>query len=864
MQLSLSPSPAESILAAQLLGGEASGTAAFDGYSGAPGAPFAVLFPGLASATAPATPPAPGKPGAALSAPGPWTRSPRAPVASPPNSIFPPNDGSRIARPFPIAGIATITTAAVVGAAGAEHSGEPDQPNGFSEECSDPRTSRREDQEAPGSRLDSLVGTVLPFLPIPPSELIGALPLAASAPTPRVETALVTDAAAEPPAFGASSQVTPHRAATSLASAASDQAVSSQPARRFPRPAAAADVVSSQAIPTALSSPVTPEGPRQERFRDLAELPAPRGEANERRTFSQAELLSRPVPVGRDPATRDDSAALTGPHAPGAPDSGSVPLVTESASKDSERFPGSTPSANALRLPRASGWGAPQFSGRPVAAAPDESPPLRLPLGSGGIAPASVEKNTSPQSARRSAGPLHSLAARASVPSDLFAHPFTASSVPSAVDDLSTLRPPVGSAAMPATARRATDDFIPIKLATTSGVPFVPAAPHAFTPAAVFVPSFGPYPGQPAMTLRGPMFPAPRVSAVPEASSPLPVVSEITVAAPTPAVSLPIALTAASLPGSGGAPLTPSPLAMAARESASVSRSEKSSTARGAKIAALNGIFSTPADIDQSNFDKTFLNVSKQGLTVPAADVGTGVANSDVAMSAATIFNRPAPTAVLEHAPVATWPVTPVAGSPDFSAPAGFGPATSATAQQAIEAVLTAAEQFTSRAQQSVKLHFSVGGTDLSVRVELRANQVHATFHSDSPELNSALAHAWQGSALTHEWQGAALAQMWTSANGAESGDRSPRFAAPVFTGSSQLADDSAFTGFTGGDASSQQRGTGARHDDENAAAFGRRGRAASLAGAGTAAGTDSTSPAVPVAARGTRPTASARLSTHA
>jgi hypothetical protein len=315
---------------------------------------------------------------------------------------------------------------------------------------------------------------------------------------------------------------------------------------------------------------------------------------------------------------------------------------------------------------------------------------------------------------------------------------------------------------------------------------------------------------------------------------------------------------------SGGAPFTSSPRALAARESAPISQGEKSSTTRGAKIAVPTGNVSAQENIDHSDFDKIFLNSSNDRLVLPAAAVGTGVAKSDAPMSAATFFNRPAPTAVLDHAPVASWPVTPLAGSPDFPAPAGFGPETSATAQQAVEAVLTAAEQFTSREQQSVKLHFSVGGTDLSVRVELRANQVHATFHSDSPELNSALAHEWQGSALTHAWQGAALVHQWPSANGAEAGDRLPRFAPPAFTTGSHPSDESTLAGFAGGDGSSQQRGTGARSGDENAAGFGRSGRASSLAASGTATGTDSAASVVPTASRGTRPAASPRLSTHA
>ena len=850
MQLSLSPSPADSNLAAQLLGGEASGTAAFDGYSGPLAAPFAVLFPGLASATATATPPAPGKPGAALSAPAPWICSPRAPVVSPPNSISPTKGGSLIARTFPITAIATSTTATVVGTEGDEHCSEPDPRDGFSEECSDSGTSRREDKEAPCGGVDSIVGRVLPFLPIAPSELIVAWPLAASAPAPRVDTALVTDSAAEPTAFGASRRPTPPRAATSSASAAPDQAVPAQPARAFTRPGAVAAVgisaavdsprsplvestsaafASSQAIPTALSSPVTPESPRDERFRDLAALPAPPGHANERRTFLQSKILSRPVPVARDPATRDDFAAPTVPRAPLAPDSGSVPSLTPAALNVSA-------DSHAIGHP---------FVSRVI--------PL-----------AAVVRSTPSDSQPLSGLPLQSHALSASGPFEFHPRQFSASGVAPALNVSPKAFPAGEFGAIPSTSFGAADEVGAIKFEQNSGAPFAPFAPRAFAPLDAVAPSVGDYSGPRITTAGAPLSPAPRASAGPAAPAPLPVVSEITVTGPTPAVSLPGAVTGTSLMSSGGAPFTSSPRALAARESAPISQGEKSSTTRGAKIAVPTGNVSAQENIDHSDFDKIFLNSSNERLVLPAAAVGTGVAKSDAPMSAATFFNRPAPTAVLDHAPVASWPVTPLAGSPDFPAPAGFGPETSATAQQAVEAVLTAAEQFTSREQQSVKLHFSVGGTDLSVRVELRANQVHATFHSDSPELNSALAHEWQGSALTHAWQGAALVHQWPSANGAEAGDRLPRFAPPAFTTGSHPSDESTLAGFAGGDGSSQQRGTGARSGDENAAGFGRSGRASSLAASGTATGTDSAASVVPTASRGTRPAASPRLSTHA
>jgi hypothetical protein len=227
-------------------------------------------------------------------------------------------------------------------------------------------------------------------------------------------------------------------------------------------------------------------------------------------------------------------------------------------------------------------------------------------------------------------------------------------------------------------------------------------------------------------------------------------------------------------------------------------------------------------------------------------------------MSAATLSNRPAPNAVLALAPVAS-----SAGASDFSTPASFAPEIASNAQQAVEAVLTAAERVTSRDQQAVDLHFLVGGADLRVRVELRANQVHATFHSDSAELNSALAREWQGSVPTHGWQDAALVQPWALGNSADSGDRSLRLAPPVFSTSAQRPDESSLAGFSGGDGSSQQRGSGARRgqEDSSAVAYGARSASRPAATSGTIA--DSVPTGVSAASRGTRMT-SPRLHTHA
>jgi hypothetical protein len=85
------------------------------------------------------------------------------------------------------------------------------------------------------------------------------------------------------------------------------------------------------------------------------------------------------------------------------------------------------------------------------------------------------------------------------------------------------------------------------------------------------------------------------------------------------------------------------------------------------------------------------------------------------------------------------------------------------TAHRAVEAALNATERFAARDQHSVTLQFTVGGSDLHVRVEMRGGEVHTMFRTDSAELRSALSNEWQ------------------SVTGQSNGERSVRLADPVF-----------------------------------------------------------------------------------
>jgi hypothetical protein len=114
----------------------------------------------------------------------------------------------------------------------------------------------------------------------------------------------------------------------------------------------------------------------------------------------------------------------------------------------------------------------------------------------------------------------------------------------------------------------------------------------------------------------------------------------------------------------------------------------------------------------------------------------------------------------------------------------------SVVAHRAVDAVMTAVERFSTGDRHAVQLQFSVGGADLAVRVEMRGDEVHTTFRTDSPELRSALAHEWQ-------------------ATTSDTADLSVRIATPVFS-SNDSANFSAFSG----DTASRQRDARSRRSE--------------------------------------------------
>jgi hypothetical protein len=189
---------------------------------------------------------------------------------------------------------------------------------------------------------------------------------------------------------------------------------------------------------------------------------------------------------------------------------------------------------------------------------------------------------------------------------------------------------------------------------------------------------------------------------------------------------------------------------------------------------------------------RNFVSTSDKQFTSRLGELGTGVAKPADAMPSAPTLPRPS-HAAFESASL----LVDRAEAWDLAAPqAPVETAVTAdgvnTAQRAVEAVLTAVHRFSTSDRHAVNLQFSVGGADLSVRVELRADEVRATFHTDSAELRTALSQEWRAAA-------------------ANDGERSLRLAPPVFSGN----DTAGSAAFSGDQASQQRHPSSARQADE-------------------------------------------------
>lgn len=205
--------------------------------------------------------------------------------------------------------------------------------------------------------------------------------------------------------------------------------------------------------------------------------------------------------------------------------------------------------------------------------------------------------------------------------------------------------------------------------------------------------------------------------------------------------------------------------------------------------------------------DKSFVTTPEEPLTPRGRRLGTSVANSAPVMPI-SVSTTPSPHPAFEYAGAPSGvaeTVMPSTFAGELS-PTMPTPAVQAVsgAHQAVEAVLHAVETAAGREQTSVKLDFSVGDAELSVRVELHAEEVRTTFLTESTELRNA---------LTQEWH----------AVNSGAGERGVRLAPPVFTTSEPSGSDA----FAGDSASQRHDRNPARRDDGDASttpAFARPG----------------------------------------
>ncbi len=230
---------------------------------------------------------------------------------------------------------------------------------------------------------------------------------------------------------------------------------------------------------------------------------------------------------------------------------------------------------------------------------------------------------------------------------------------------------------------------------------------------------------------------------------------------------------------------------------------------------------------------KSSVSSDKESVAKRAERLGTGTANSVAAMYSS--LAHPANSRADREVAAAVWDASAGAAvAPDSPVLTSETAAIEASqAHRAVEVVLRAVDEVAARERSAVKLEFTIGDTELSVRVELRDDEVRTTFRTESPELRQALAHEWQ-------------------AANAQGGDRNVRLADPVF------ADRDARSGFSsaGDQSGRQQERSGARGDEFAGATTDRRSF-----GNGTAAPADRTTPMSP--SLGAAPVGTARRLNH-
>lgn len=176
--------------------------------------------------------------------------------------------------------------------------------------------------------------------------------------------------------------------------------------------------------------------------------------------------------------------------------------------------------------------------------------------------------------------------------------------------------------------------------------------------------------------------------------------------------------------------------------------------------------------------EKTFVSVETERLTPRSPALGIGVAQRTLPMPTPD-STLPTPHPRVEYASAA---VASIEGTATGLAESSAGPApapapAAGSAQVAVETVLRAVEHVASRQQHAVNLHFTVGDSELRVRVQLQAEEVRTTFSTDSSELRAALAQEWR--AVVHgggEGSFRVAPATFTSADSFSSGGHSSSF----------------------------------------------------------------------------------------
>jgi hypothetical protein len=173
------------------------------------------------------------------------------------------------------------------------------------------------------------------------------------------------------------------------------------------------------------------------------------------------------------------------------------------------------------------------------------------------------------------------------------------------------------------------------------------------------------------------------------------------------------------------------------------SRLERAGAAAGgaANFAGATRKIFTVGDAPDAAAQKSFVTTSREAVTRQGGDFGIGVAKPAPPMSAVAVaLPQLHPSSEYTDGPAA---MTAATFDSAPAAPAAAADAAGA-AHRAVEAVLRAVEQAVGRDQKAVNLQFSVGETELEVRIELHGGEVRTTFRTDSPELRAALSQEWQ------------------------------------------------------------------------------------------------------------------------